>query len=392
MMATAPTRAAEPLQQPSPRPLRVLLVEDDASDAELVLHQLRSGGFAVRADITENEEEFRRLVEQNGDYEIVLTDYSLPHWRGMEALKLLRLRGLDVPVILVTGSLGDVTAVECIKQGATDYVLKDRLQRLPVAVRRALEEKQLRAENQRAQQELADKVEELARSNAELEQFAYVASHDLQEPLRMVATYTELLAERYRGRLDDRADKYIHYAVDGAVRMQSLIRDLLTYSRAGRHQLALGSHDCNQIVAEAVANLQAAVHESGASLIYHALPTVVADRLQLVQVFQNLVSNAIKFRRPDPPQIAIEARKKERQWEFSVSDNGIGIAPEYHELIFVIFKRLHTHDEHPGTGLGLAICKKIVERHGGKIWVESEVGRGSTFKFTLPVGAKEARR
>jgi signal transduction histidine kinase len=387
MMATAVIQEPQDVQ-PAAQPLRVLLVEDDPCDAELVLHELRSGGFEVRMDVTQTEEAFRESVE-GGTYDIVLTDYSLPNWRGMDALKLLRAWGLDLPVILVTGSLGDVTAVECIKQGATDYVLKDRLQRLPVAVRRALREKQLRDENRRSQEELARKIEELARSNADLEQFAYVASHDLQEPLRMVATYTELLAQRYRGKLDERADKYIHYAVDGATRMQTLIRDLLTYSRAGRTQLDLQSTDCNEIVAEAIGNLRAAVQESGASIIYQGLPTIVADRLQVGQVFQNLISNAIKFRGSKQPAVRIEAARTSRMWQFAVIDNGMGIAPEHLDMIFVIFKRLHTHAEYPGNGLGLAICKKIVERHGGKIWVESAPGQGSAFRFTLPLRPQE---
>jgi signal transduction histidine kinase len=269
------------------------------------MHELRSGGFAIVADISQTQEEFKQYVT-DAPYDIVLTDYSLPRWRGMEVLKVLRARNLDIPVILVTGSLGDVTAVECIKRGVTDYVLKDRLQRLPVAVRRALQEKQLRDENRRGQEELAKKIEELGRSNAELEEFAYVASHDLQEPLRMVAAYTELLAQRYRGKLDERAEKYIRYAVDGATRMQTLIRDLLTYSRTGRQQLDMQETDCNEILAEVVRNLEPALQESGGAVLYQELPTVLADRVQLAQVFQNLIGNGIKFHGPTNRSSALE--------------------------------------------------------------------------------------
>lgn len=363
--------------------LRVLLVEDNPSDIELVSRELRRGGFDLTMDVVETEEEFTARVRSNS-YQVVLADYNLPQWRGLEALNVLRNEKLDVPLILVSGALGDVTAVECIKHGAMDYLLKDRLARLPIAVLSALQEKRLRDERQRAMDDLAKKVEELARSNRELEQFAYVASHDLQEPLRMVAAYTQLLAERYQGKLDEQADKYIHYAVDGAKRMQTLVQDLLAFSRAGRQQGEVRETDCNVMVELAIANLQVAIRESEAQITYDHLPVVLANSSQIAQVFQNLIGNAIKFRRPKTPQIQITAEKQENEWLFSVADNGIGIAPEYCQDIFVIFKRLHTRTEYPGNGIGLAICRKIIEQNGGRIWVTSQEGSGSTFKFTLP--------
>src|SRR6266700_2725322 len=242
--------------------LRVLLVEDNPADIELVSRELRRGGFDLTMDVVETEEEFTAQVRSNS-YQVVLADYNLPQWRGLEALNVLRNEKLDVPLILVSGALGDVSAVECIKQGAMDYVLKDRLARLPVAVLSALQEKRLRDERQRAIDDLAKKVEELARSNRELEQFAYVASHDLQEPLRMVATYTQLLAERYRGKLDGDADKYIHYTVDGALRMQILIQDLLTFSRTGREGNRSQNTDCNIVLDTAMRNLETVITETG---------------------------------------------------------------------------------------------------------------------------------
>lgn len=362
--------------------LRALVVEDDPADVELVLRALRSGGFEPDCDVAQTANDFTDRVRKNS-YDVILADYGLPSWNGMETVEVLRREGLDVPVVMVTGSLGELNAVECIKQGAADYVLKDHLPRLPESVRRALREKKLRDETLQAQ-------EELARSNRDLEQFAYVASHDLQEPLRMVATYTQLLAERYQGKLDENADKYIHYAVDGALRMQTLVRDLLAFSRVGRQGADLKVTDCNAVVEAALTNLQTAIQESGAQFVHGPLPAVVADASQLLQVFQNLLGNAIKFRGAKPPVIQVTAEKKVREWCFSVADNGIGIAPEHAETIFVIFKRLHTRDEYPGSGIGLAICKKIVEQHGGRIWVESQPGQGATFKFTLP--AQEARR
>ena len=363
--------------------LRALIVEDNSSDVELMVRELRLGGFDVIYDVAQSETEFRALVRANS-YAVVLADFTLPQWRGLDALQVLREEKLNTPFILVSGALGDLSAVECIKQGVSDYILKDRLARLPSAVRGALQEQRLREERQQAQQDLAQKVQELARSNQELEQFAYVASHDLQEPLRMVAAYTELLAERYRGKLDTQADKYIHYAVNGARRMQTLIQDLLAFSRVGRQQVEFAMVNFEQVVDLAIANLQTAIAESKAVIKRESLPTLPAAQSLMVHVFQNLISNAIKFRGSSTPCVEIHAERSFGEWTFSVADNGIGIAPEYSEEVFVIFKRLHTREEFPGNGIGLALCRKIIERHGGRIRVTSQAGKGSTFRFTIP--------
>ena len=364
----------------SPRKLRVLLVEDNAADGELMLDALRKSGFDTEFEVVQTAAEFADRIRRN-KYEIILADYRLPGWNGMETVAVIQQEGLDIPVILVSGALGELKAVECIKQGAADYVLKDHLARLPQSVRRAIEEKELREENRRTH-------EELTRSNRDLEQFAYVASHDLQEPLRMVATYTQLLAERYQGKLDENADKYIHYAVDGALRMQTLVKDLLAFSRVGRLLQTPQAVDCKVVVQSVMANLQATIQESGARISYGALPVIVADRSELVQLFQNLIGNAIKFRSVETPEVRITAQKKKKEWWFSVADNGIGIAPQHVDDVFVIFKRLHTREEYPGSGIGLAICKKIVEHNQGRIWVESQPRQGSTFRFTWPVAGK----
>ena len=239
-------------------------------------------------------------------------------------------------------------------------------------------------ERKRYEESLKEKTEELARSNRDLEQFAYVASHDLQEPLRMVTNYVQLLARRYKGKLDPDADDFINFAVDGAIRMWRLINDLLTYSRVGTQNKGLKSTDCETVLKHSLDNLKIAIEENEAVITHDSLPTVMGDHLQLGQLFQNLIGNAIKFRGKESPRIHISASRNGREWTFSVRDNGIGIAPEYVERIFVIFQRLHNREEYPGTGIGLAVCKRIVERHGGRIWAESEKGKGTTFYFTLP--------
>jgi PAS domain S-box-containing protein len=240
----------------------------------------------------------------------------------------------------------------------------------------------------RTQQELTRKLGELARSNADLEQFAYVASHDLQEPLRMVISYTQLLARRYRGKLDASADEFIEFAVDGASRMQQLIHDLLSYSRLTTQGKALQFTQAEAACNVALENLQESIKDSKAKVSVGPLPTVVADATQLAQLFQNLIGNAIKYRNKRKPEIQVGARPNGNEWVFSVQDNGIGIEAQYFERIFQMFQRLHTRKDYSGTGIGLAVCRKIVERHGGKIWVESHPGQGSTFLFTIPHAEK----
>jgi PAS domain S-box-containing protein len=240
-------------------------------------------------------------------------------------------------------------------------------------------------ERKAAEEAMAKQAAELTRSNRELEQFAYVASHDLQEPLRMVASYTQLLERRYGAKLDEDAREFISYAVDGVTRMQALINDLLAYSRAGTRSAPFEVVEAEAVLDRVLATLEPTIEEARATVVREPLPSVLADPVQLGQVLQNLIQNAIKFRKPDvAPVVRISAEAMGGEWVFTIADNGIGIAPEFRARIFALFQRLHSRDEYPGTGIGLSICQKIVERHGGRIWVGGTPGEGSTFHFTLP--------
>jgi signal transduction histidine kinase len=245
-----------------------------------------------------------------------------------------------------------------------------------------------------AHTQLERQAAELRRSNVELEQFAYVASHDLQEPLRKIASFCQALQARYRGRLDERADQYIDFAVDGAKRMQTLINDLLAFSRAGGSAREREATELNDVVAEVQSALSGVLEDSGASVVVDELPAVLGDRTQLASLFQNLIANAVKFRGEEPPVVRIGALRQGDEWQLSCADNGIGIEPEYAERIFLIFQRLHSRDAYEGTGIGLALCRKIVEHHGGRIWLDTDHNGGACFRFTLPIvkDTKEAKQ
>ncbi|MHB8736368.1 MAG: sensor histidine kinase, partial [Terriglobales bacterium] len=264
---------------------------------------------------------------------------------------------------------------------ASRWALQRDLSGAPMAV---LEINNDVTQRKEAADHLARQSQLLESSNAELQQFAYIASHDMKEPLRIVASYAQLLGKRYHGQLDAKADGFIAYMVDGVQRMQRLIDDLLEYSRVGGQRVAGVTVSADMALRQALANLRLAIQETGANVSFDGLPQVIAEPGKLVQLFQNLVANAIKFHGTAAPVIAVEAEFAKGHWQFAVRDNGIGFEPKYAERIFTIFEQLHGRGEHPGTGIGLAICKKIVEQFGGHIWAESQPGIGTTFYFTLP--------
>src|SRR5579885_2057571 len=310
-------------------------------------------------------------------------------------------RGLVSPILELVETTNSITRTRNYAVRA-HKVSGDELGVLVDAFNEMLENIQTRdAELRRSHDELEQRVEErtealqrqteeLARSNADLQQFAYVASHDLQEPLRMVISYMQIIEEEYKGKLSEEADEFINFAVDGAKRMRQLISDLLAYSRIGRGEPAtLQPIDIQSVLSEVLTNLSVSIQETGAVVEAGQLPTLPADRSQMVQLFQNLIGNALKFRGTERPRIQVSASREGAFWKFCVSDNGIGIDPDYQDRIFVIFQRLHAKTKYPGTGIGLAICKKIVDNLGGRIWVELELGRGSSFYFTIPAGSAD---
>ncbi|MGQ0829316.1 MAG: MASE1 domain-containing protein [Bacteroidota bacterium] len=358
-------------------------------------------------ELQESEERFRVLVESIKDYAIIMldTDGNIESWNAgaesIEGYASEEIIGKHISVFYTTEEIEhDEPKNNLNKARATGHfesealrVRKNGSEFWADVIITALydENKKLRGfvkitrditERKNAEIELNKKSEELARSNAELEQFAYVASHDLQEPLRMVNSYVQLLASRYKDKLDKDANDFIEFAVDGSTRMRTLIQSLLEYSRVNRIK-PFEKIDVNEIINEVMHDLKDSIEKTHAIIKVDKLPVITGDAVLIGQLFQNLIFNAIKFKGPHDPEIIISGKKQNREYLFSIKDNGIGIQKEYSEKIFVIFQRLHSKEKYPGTGIGLAICKKIVERHGGKIWVESELGKGTTFYFTI---------
>jgi len=372
---------------PAGRMERVLLADDNADMREYVA-RLLGQRYRVTA-VANGEEALRSAVADPPD--LILSDVMMPGLGGFGLLKELRARKQTstVPVVLLSARAGEESRVEGLDSGADDYLIKPFTAReLMARVEAHLAMHRRRAESERALQEsratLERANEELRRANADLEQFAYSASHDLQEPLRQIAIYSELLEKRFAAKLDGKGTQYLAFCIEGAHRMEMLISGLLAYSQASRASSPAEPVSAGEVMDTVLKNLSATIEETGAEIAVAKLPAVRGETVPLVHLFQNLVSNSLKYRGKGKPRVKIDAAPDGAMWRFSVSDNGIGIPKEFQIQIFGIFKRLHDRAEYPGTGIGLAICQKIVERCGGRIWVESEPGDGSTFYFTLP--------
>ncbi len=421
--------AVLPRSEPAFRPARILAVDDSETYLRHLRSLLERDGYTLDT-LSDPKEALRRL--DNTSYDLALVDLVMPEMDGIalcrQIVSLRRQLDNPIAVLMLTDREAKEDLTRALEAGADDFVgkssdeavLNGRIRALlrrkfvqeqnhrileelknkeletiaaraerEAAMARAAEERRLNAEEaarvlEQAKIKLEQSNEELTRSNDELRQFAYVASHDLQEPLRSVTSFCNLLKEEYAGRLDEQADGYIERVVQGAMRMKTLVTGLLNSSRVSRdEELLLDEVNFQDAVADAIANLQSSIEESGANVVADEMPMVIGDRLRLGQLLQNLIGNAILYRGDEQPQVRVHARRAGDFWEFAVEDNGIGIAPEYHQQVFEIFRRLHNRDKYPGTGIGLAVCKKIVQRHGGRIWLESQPAAGTIFRFTL---------
>jgi PAS domain S-box-containing protein len=377
--------------------LHLLMVVDDVSDRK-----------KTEASLLESESRYRTLFESSKDG-IVSTDMQGHITEANRAYREMLGYSKDEVLLLTYQQLtpiqwhameDEVLRTQVLPRGYSDKYEKEYIRKdgsvFPIKVRTWLLQDETGAnkgmwaivrditEEKRIDEERKRFTEDLKRSNIELEEFAYIASHDLREPLRKMINFSELLAKRYKGQMDEKADRCIWHITDGAARMNRLIDDLLEYSRVGRMEFPIDSVDMNEVLESVKKDLHVMIQESGAVLTSHALPTIQAVPIQMAQLLQNLIANAIKYRGNDVPHVQISATQISGEWQFEVQDNGIGIASEYHEQIFKIFQRLHSKDQYSGTGIGLAVCKRIVTRHKGRIWVDSHPGKGSTFVFTLP--------
>ncbi|PZD75108.1 Phytochrome-like protein cph1 [Acaryochloris thomasi RCC1774] len=385
--------------------IQVLLVEDDEDDYLLIrdlLSEVPEQRFQL--DWVKTFSEAADQIQRQ-PYSVYLVDYRLGEQNGLELMALVNQQDAPAPEIILSGQGDRNLDITALKSGAADYLDKADLQAslLEHYIRASIERNRAQLALQESEKRYRDLYQqekllrsELARANTELKDFAHTASHDLQEPLRAVSGHISLLQDKL---FDDRSvltqdaevQEYFGFIAAGTRRMQTLVHDLLVYSRVGTRDLVLKDVDCGESVEDAIANLHIAITEAKAEIIYDDLPHLRADATQMMQLFQNLISNAIKFRHPDtPPHITIQADPiPAAQWRFSITDNGIGIDLEECDRIFKIFKRLHTQQEFAGTGMGLTVCEKIVDRHGGKIWAESQPGAGATFWFILPQNPPE---
>ncbi len=357
--------------------IHVLIAEDDYLVSEMIRGLLEEMGYTVVGEAADGLEAVEMTESLRPD--VVLMDLKMPDMDGIEAAQLICER-CPTPVVVLTAHETPSLVVRASEAGVGAYLVKPANAR---AIERVITVARARFGDL---MELRCLNAELQARNEELNTLASTVAHDLQEPLRTVADSLRLLTERYEGQLDASADELIGHAVDGVTQMQELINGLLAYSRVGTQGRDFAPTDCEAVLDRALANQQVAIEESCATVTHGPLPIVMADDVQLGQLFQNLIGNGIKFHGQEPPRVHVSAEQQGDEWLFSVRDNGVGIDPEQVYRVFMIFQRLHTGKEYPGIGIGLAICRKIVERHGGGIWAESQPGEGSTFYFTIPVG------
>ena len=353
-------------------PLKVLLIEDDADHAALIQrHFGRAADQPLKIQWVERLADAEPLLSR-GEFDAVLTDLRLPDSDTPDTLSRITALAPDVPIVVLTSLDALDLATQAVQQGAQDYLVKAQISGdlLHRSIRYAIERKR--------------HAVELERSNRELERFAHLVAHEVKTPLSIVQYCCDLL-ERYKERLEGEAWEFVVATRNAVQGLGDTISELLEYASVGAHNSTLMPVDSGVVHDEAVSNLQLAINETQGRITRDALPTVTADLAQLRLVFQNLIGNALKYHRPGvPPEVHVSAKRERGDWQFRVRDNGIGIDPHHYERIFGIFERLHTAEEYPGTGIGLAICKRIIEQHGGRIWVESTPGQGSTFYFTLP--------
>ncbi|MBA3706443.1 MAG: response regulator [Bacteroidetes bacterium] len=372
--------------------VKILLVDDKKENLLSLEVILQNENYAfIKAN---SGREALKILLKEQDFALILMDVQMPMLDGFETAELIRQseKFKHVPIIFLTANSNTTDSIfKGYKAGAVDYMLKPlvpEILKAKVAIFADLYTKTheviIQRENlKKLNKELKQHSDELARINEELEKFAYVASHDLQEPLRTITSYIQLLQIKYKDKLDTEGNEFMGFVIDASSRMRNIITDLLEYSRINRNKEILQPVDCNIILEEALENLHTSINKNQAVIQCDKLPTIRANRIQMVQLFQNLISNAIKFKRDITPEIKISSQKTGEDYLFAVQDNGIGIEQKYANKIFQIFQRLHSMQDYPGTGIGLAICKKIVQQYGGKIWMESEMHKGSTFYFTI---------
>ncbi len=369
--------------------LRALLLEDNEHDALILIRHLKQGGYELDFERVETAAAFEEALDRGG-WDLVFADYVLPGYSGLAALEAVQERELDLPFIIVSGKIGEETAVKAIKAGAHGYVLKSNFVRLASVVDRELRESQGRQDHRRAQEQLAlqsvalaARTLELERSNRELEEFAFIASHDLSAPLRVIAGYIELFLHRHGDSVDGEAKLLLENAGRGTKRMQQLIDDLLLYSLASQNALELEDVDTAAVIREVIEDFSAEIAATGAGIEVGPMPNIHSVYAPLSQVLHNLVGNSLKFGNGSPPQVEISSCKLDAGWRLSVRDNGIGIEPRHVDTAFRMFQRLHGAT-YPGTGMGLAVSKRIVERLGGDMWHEAAPSGGSIFCLTIP--------